>query len=266
MMGSTAKLDAAVQRCIDDHLDLIDEALRGSGMSRSERQSILDDVQTQILDMLAERTEGDPTVEDVRAVIAELDPPESYATGDDVFTERLVPPPQAGSEPRFSKLAIIGAFWGSLPFVFVLLAVLVASLARKGGPSPALGLLILNVLLLPLGLVALTAPFSTTILGWIAVAQIRYSVGKLHGLGLALANALVYPILLLLGISYGLAVLIGAFLEAPGEILDLSYPHSWSDLMSNGIIWTIAITIWLVTSSLLVRWAWRAANRPVEQP
>ena len=267
MMGSTARLDTAVQRCIDDHLDLIDETLRGSGMSRSERQSILDDVQTQVLDMLAERTEDEPTVEDVRAVIAELDPPESYANEDEVVRDSLAARAQHdAAAPRFSKLAIVGAFWGSLPFVLAILAVLVTFLSpRDQSTAPPLGAVILQILLLLLGPVALTAPFGTTILGWIAVARIRYSVGRLHGLGLALANALVYPILLLFGISYGMAVLLGAFLEAPGEILDLSYPHSWNDLMSNGIIWAIAITIWIVTSSLLVWWTWRAANRPVDK-
>ena len=264
-MGLTAKLHTAVQRCIDDHLDLIDEMLRGSGMSRSERQSILDDVQTQVLDMLAERAEGEPTVEEVRAVIAELDPPESYATEGEVGGERPAHTPRPATSSRFSKLAIIGAFWGSLPFVFAILLALVAYLNPGDRSSPA-GVVILQVLLLPLGPVALTAPFGTTILGWIAVAQIRYSAGRLHGLGLALANSLVYPILLLLGISYGLAVLLGAFLEAPLEILDLTYSHSWNDLVSNSLIWTLAIAIWLVTSSLLVRWVWRAANRPVGQP
>ena len=265
MMGLTAKLDAAVQRCIDDRLDLIDEALRGSGMSRGERQSILDDVQTQVLDMLAERTEGAPTVEDIRAVIAELDPPESYATEGEVVQDSLASRAQHDAAPRFSKLAIIGAFWGSLPFVLAILAVFVTFLSPRDRSSPA-SVVFLQILLLPLGLVALTAPFGTTILGWIAVAQIRYSAGRLHGLGLALANSLVYPILLLLCISYGLAVLLGAFLEAPGEILDLTYAHSWNDLMSNGLIWTLAIAIWLVTSGLLIRWAWRAANRSVQQP
>jgi len=217
--------------------------------------------------MLAVRTEGNPTVEDARAIIAELDPPESYANEDEVARDGPAPLAQHDAAPWFSKLAIIGAFWGSLPFVLAILATLVAFLSpRDQSTAPALGVVILQVLLLLLGPVALTAPFGTTILGWIAVAQIRYSVGRLHGLGLALANALVYPILFLLGISYSLAVLLGAFLEAPSEILDLRYPHSWNDLMSNGLIWTLAIAIWLATSSLLVRWAWRAANRPVERP
>ncbi len=67
------------QQCIDEHLDAIDDALRSNGISRSERQHVLDDVQTQILEMLADRCEGAPNEQDVVAVLAELDPPESYA-------------------------------------------------------------------------------------------------------------------------------------------------------------------------------------------
>ena len=80
MMGAALGLDDAVRRCIDEHLDSIEEVLRGTGMARSERQNILDDVETQIVEMLAARTHGRPTVEDAKAVIAELDPPESYAS------------------------------------------------------------------------------------------------------------------------------------------------------------------------------------------
>ncbi len=61
-------------------MDSIEEVLRDAGMSRSERQNILDDVETQIMDMLSARSKGEPAVEDVKAVIAELDPPESYAS------------------------------------------------------------------------------------------------------------------------------------------------------------------------------------------
>ena len=78
-MGAAFKLDDACQRQVDEHLDSIEEVLRDAGMPRSERQNILDDVETQIVEMLSARTQGNPTVEDVKAVIAELDPPESYA-------------------------------------------------------------------------------------------------------------------------------------------------------------------------------------------
>jgi hypothetical protein len=80
MMGEAFRLDEDARRQIDEHLDSIEEVLRGAAMSRSERQNILDDVETQIVEMLAARTHGRPTVEDVKAVIAELDPPESYAS------------------------------------------------------------------------------------------------------------------------------------------------------------------------------------------
>jgi len=79
MMGAALGLDDAVRRRVDEHLDSIEEVLRGTGMARSERQNILDDVETQIVEMLAARAHGSPTVQDVKAVIAELDPPESYA-------------------------------------------------------------------------------------------------------------------------------------------------------------------------------------------
>ena len=79
-MGEAFRLNEDARRQIDKHLDSIDEVLRSAEMSRSERQNILDDVETQIVEMLTARTGANPTVEDVKAVIAELDPPESYAS------------------------------------------------------------------------------------------------------------------------------------------------------------------------------------------
>jgi hypothetical protein len=78
-MGEAFRLDEDARRQIDEHLDSIEEVLRSTGMTRSERQNILDDVETQIVEMLTARTQETPTVEDAKAVIAELDPPESYA-------------------------------------------------------------------------------------------------------------------------------------------------------------------------------------------
>src|SRR5680860_1396065 len=68
MMSTTEYLSQSVKQCIDDHLDAIDDTLRNSGLSQSERQSILDDVEAQIHDMLIDRAQGEPTVEDARAV------------------------------------------------------------------------------------------------------------------------------------------------------------------------------------------------------
>jgi hypothetical protein len=51
--------------------------------------------------------------------------------------------------------------------------------------------------LFPLLAVAFTAPFGTTILGLVAISQIRQSVGRLYGMPLAIFDTLVFPLLLL---------------------------------------------------------------------
>ena len=51
--------------------------------------------------------------------------------------------------------------------------------------------------LFPLLAVAFTAPFGATILGIIAISQIRQSVGRLYGMPLAIFDTLVFPLLLL---------------------------------------------------------------------
>ena len=81
--------------------------------------------------------------------------------------------------PRFSRTAIGGACWS----VFGILAALFWLIARtEGGPgqTPTRLGLFLFVTLVPLGATSL---FGTTILGWIAVSQIRRSAGRLVRFG-----------------------------------------------------------------------------------
>ncbi|MDQ3441503.1 MAG: hypothetical protein M3478_14260, partial [Planctomycetota bacterium] len=49
----------------------------------------------------------------------------------------------------------------------------------------------------PLLAVAFTAPFGATILGLIAISQIRQSAGRLYGMPLAIFDTLLFPLLLL---------------------------------------------------------------------
>ncbi len=93
-------------------------------MSRSERQNILDDVETQIVEMLSARTQGNPMVEDVKAVIAELDPPESYAAEEQ--GERRQEPAKAmplvsAKKGSLHKIALVFSIGGFvLPFLLLL--------------------------------------------------------------------------------------------------------------------------------------------------
>ena len=108
------------------------------------------------------------------------------------------PPPR----PRFSRAAIAGAVWA--PFFLLALGVAAYSIigfqvavpgpvgSRAGGASWAVILIAVPLLLL-----GLTAPFGTTILGLVAMSQIRHSAGRLYGMGLAIADALLSPLIVL---------------------------------------------------------------------
>jgi tRNA A-37 threonylcarbamoyl transferase component Bud32 len=89
--------------------------------------------------------------------------------------------PQAYGESRFSRSAIIGAF-GSF-------AVVILGAVGPKFPVP-----------IRIKLTALLVAFGTTILGWIAVSQIRRSGGRVYGLGLAVFDGLIFPLLALDGI------------------------------------------------------------------
>ena len=71
-------LDAEARARLDEHLDSVDRVLAESGVSRSDRRSICDEVEAQACEMAWARAEGEPTEQDMRAVLAELDAPEAY--------------------------------------------------------------------------------------------------------------------------------------------------------------------------------------------
>jgi hypothetical protein len=111
-LGSEARMP------MDAYLDAVDQALCASGMDRGARRSITDDLETQILETLAQRAGPRPTPADVQGVLAALDPPEAYADAERVgaaqSAERPSPPPPAAkaSPRRLSRTALVGAIWG----------------------------------------------------------------------------------------------------------------------------------------------------------
>jgi len=236
MTRSTRRFDAEVQRRIDAHLDEIEKVLQSAGMSRDERRNVLDNVETQVLEMLAARVQGQPSPEEVSAVIAELDPPESYAAG--------AREPEAAAAPatRMSRLAVVGAFWGALFFV--------TRVATSGGGDSG------NPLALAIILAGLTGPFGMTILGAVAISEIRDPRNRLHGLGLAFADAVFYPLLVLGAIPLGLAMLVRYLRYRPAPIGEGS-----NGLVVAVTIFAAALVAWAVLGWLFARWAWRVATR-----
>ncbi len=110
----------------------------------------------------------------------------------------ILPPEQ------FSRKAVAGACWAPLFVITALLYFLVAEVrtvpagaAELSAPSTQWWQILLSITLLPLGL---AAPFGTTILGWIAVGDIRRARGRISGLPLAVFDGLFFPLLALDGL------------------------------------------------------------------
>jgi len=187
---TTATLSPALRALIDERLDGIDRVLRHARTPRPERLEILDSVENQILEMLAKRTAEEPTRRDLLAVLAELDPPEAYAFGEETRTRTpdVEPLPQQKSVPvnapvapaRWSTLAILA---GSAVPVWIIGAALTVFAAFAMGGDSAAAFLYIGLPLL------VFAAFVSTGLGVWAMVTIARSKGALKGMAFAAAGA-----------------------------------------------------------------------------
>ncbi len=102
-MTKATHLSSEVRIEIDAHLDEVDKVLQESDVSRSERRALCDEVECQIIDMLSERCSANPTVADVKALLAGMDSPSRFARQND---DRQLQPI---SEPTVLPLATAAA-------------------------------------------------------------------------------------------------------------------------------------------------------------
>jgi len=80
MNAAALELPNALRNLVDCRLDAIERALLQGNTSRAERASILEDIETQIIEMLSAEAEGhEPARADLLRVFARLDPPEAFA-------------------------------------------------------------------------------------------------------------------------------------------------------------------------------------------
>jgi hypothetical protein len=182
MMTARTDLEAPLRALVDDRLDAIERVLLRAGVSRGERRSIVEAVENQIHEMLARRTTGEPTRDDVLAVLASLDPPEQYAPEE--YRQRPAP----ARRPRVPQLCplAIGSAAGAVLTLFA--AYLAASLE---GESAVLGAFFLAL-----------AAAGVTACGILSIVRIRRSGGWLFGLPAALFAAVFYPLLLVNGVLF----------------------------------------------------------------
>jgi hypothetical protein len=186
MTATRTDLDPGLRALIDDRLDAVERVLLLAGVSRGERGGIVEEVETQVYELLARRTSEEPTRRDVQAVLAALDPPEAYAP--EGYRERAAdaaaPPVPRPRQPRPSLLAIASAAVGVLTLLlFVVLSGISAEV------SSGLGLLLLAVF-------GLLVPAAVTTGGAVSLWHIRRSDGWLFGLPVALFATMLYPLIL----------------------------------------------------------------------
>ena len=154
---------------------------------------------------------------------------------------------------RFSRTAISGACW--IPF-FVTSAMFLAFEPRHI-PFPY-NYNLPSALAILLGL---TAPFGTTILGWVAVSQIRRSAGKHYGMWLAVFDGLLFPLLALDGL---ILVAVGLVLRGAGLGWKRTFPPTVP--LSYLLFVAVLLGILLLLDWLIIRAVWRAVNKNIAAP
>ncbi|MCF7787597.1 MAG: serine/threonine protein kinase [Prosthecobacter sp.] len=167
--------------------------------------------------------------------------------------------------PRFSRAAIVGACW--VPFTFLsFLAVAMASYQRPGG-SPASGPEWWQLaILIPALILGVAGPFGTTILGWVAVAQIRRSAGRIHGLYLALFDGLLFPLMTLSAVialaGVAMAKMFVDFYLNPSDLRIHPRIAFWIE-SHHAIVVLLSVVLVIVVNIFIVRSVLRAVRKDV---
>jgi predicted Ser/Thr protein kinase len=167
-----------------------------------------------------------------------------------VVVPRASPVAAADLEPRLSRCALVGAIWAGLGLPAAVILPLAIATTPKGTTLGG----ILHIPVPLFALFAISAPIGATILGAVAIAKIKRSDGKLYGLRLAQADALLFPLLLLAGVAGFVAMLIVLTAIRWGIdplVFDKNdLPHLWIVVM--------AVPIWFFPARSL----WRAVVGP----
>jgi hypothetical protein len=211
MNAAKLELPEALRSLIDNRLDTIERVLMQGNAPRVERRSILDDTETQILEMLwTEAGDHEPTRSDLLRVLGRLEPPEAFA-GEHVESTQAarkarnsVFRPCEGvsiTKPTYSTIGILACVGGLVTLVFNLPATVFSYLILD---DEIIGLALTGFLVM-VGLPAL-------VLGILYAIALAQSHGRLRGLTCAAIGITALPIS-----AFGL---VGGFVavELQGEV------------------------------------------------
>ncbi len=159
--------------------------------------------------------------------------------------------------PRFSRTAIAGAI--GVPMSFIPIVWFVALVKQSAATPAAHDTTVINILFLIMGCMGLVlaTPVFTSVLGWVAVAQIRRSAGRLTGLKLAVFAGLFFPLLLLNAMIGGVGLFLDKLLAVYVRHLGGSLFYSLGDF-ALWLCLMMGIIVWV--DSQIIRRVWRAVK------
>ncbi len=182
-------------------------------------------------------------------------------------------PTQPPFEPCFSRHAILGAVWAmlGLPAGFLVFAAfsmtwtvqIVPGAIPQAEHAPTWVVLVT----IPLAIIALSAPFGTTILGAVGIGQIKRSGGKLVGLPLAVADVLFFPLLVLGTVAAGLTHLAQiafwtkahtGYVYESGRAVNIIAPSPGA--YPSGSFIVLDVLVALIVCFFVARATWRAVS------
>jgi predicted Ser/Thr protein kinase len=157
-------------------------------------------------------------------------------------------PPSA--PPRWSRMAVWSAGWALLFVVNWVWSYTRPGWQITSALRDALGHWAVGLVMGPLAIVSFAAPVGVTVLGWMAVREIRRSQGRLHGLVLALADGVLFPLLLVDGWIMWLCRSVGAGMSGP----------SHTGATGAGIL---GVILAMVVDVVLIAWLCRRIQKPL---
>jgi len=176
---------------------------------------------------------------------------------------------------HFSRAAIVGACWIPVTFLSFVAVALASYQVRSGTAAelPAGPEWWQLAIMVPTIILGVAGPFGTTILGWIAVAQIRRSAGRIYGLQLAVLDGLVFPLMTVSAViamgGVALAKMFVDFYANPSVINDprinppvVTRLANWASLNVEVMVFLSVITA-IVVNVLIVRAVMRAVRSPL---
>jgi HAAS domain-containing protein len=180
-MNMTENSTSAVvgSAAVDAYLDSVERALIAAGAPRPDRMQVLQDLESQIADMLAQQPQP-LTEEAVRSVIAKLEPASHFAQTYGNGKEDTAPELRQVDMVTQNRFAMIAA---AACATIVFGCLLLALGAATGMHGPAVGLL---------GMLLFAGVVATPIALWLSIHQMRTQPGQFASRNLVLRSTAVY--------------------------------------------------------------------------